>query len=246
MSSGPEVAGNQKVALTVSNPLYPQSRYPNRIIYLRYYFFMDWRGRWKSSRVCRPHSPSHLASCIWCPVTYLINLPHQVWNALGYSFFLYSTLSTIIGSGDIYHSRKETYLSPAPWAYLIWGPIVFSLTGYVFHQFTQNGRKIILEKISWWFPIFAFLTSGYIHAWVAGYYVLAFFFIFVAGVAVFSIHEIVKSHASENVSIADRGESFACLIFIVFSHTKHPFSIRPISHLPYRRMARRARIYHHL
>lgn len=58
MSSGPEVAGNQKVALTVSNPLYPQSRYPNRIIYLRYYFFMDWRGRWKSSRVCRPHSPS--------------------------------------------------------------------------------------------------------------------------------------------------------------------------------------------
>lgn len=49
----------------------------------------------------------------------LIKLP-QIVNVLVYFLFLGSNIYTVAGPSDIYYTGKETYLTPAPWAFLIW------------------------------------------------------------------------------------------------------------------------------
>jgi len=44
----------------------------------------------------------------------------QVINVLVYIFFLGSNVYTVAGSSGIYYTAKETYLTPAPWAFLVW------------------------------------------------------------------------------------------------------------------------------
>ena len=44
----------------------------------------------------------------------------QIINVLVYFLFLGSNVYTIASPRDIYYSGKETFLTPAPWAFLIW------------------------------------------------------------------------------------------------------------------------------
>jgi len=41
-------------------------------------------------------------------------------NVLVYFFFLGSNIYTVAAPNDIYFTGKETYITPAPWAFLIW------------------------------------------------------------------------------------------------------------------------------
>src|SRR6266404_1556357 len=58
----------------------------------------------------------------------------QVINVLVYLLFLGSNISTIFVPTDIYFKGKETYLTPAPWAFLIWS---VSLILYTIHPLTD-------------------------------------------------------------------------------------------------------------
>ena len=44
----------------------------------------------------------------------------QIVNVLVYLLFLGSNISTIFVPTDIYWKGKETYITPSPWAFLIW------------------------------------------------------------------------------------------------------------------------------
>ena len=44
----------------------------------------------------------------------------QIVNIIVYLLFLGSNFYTVTAPGDIYYTRKETYLTPAPWAFLVW------------------------------------------------------------------------------------------------------------------------------
>lgn len=44
----------------------------------------------------------------------------QIINVIVYILFLGSNIYTVAGPTDIYYSGKETYITPAPWAFLIW------------------------------------------------------------------------------------------------------------------------------
>lgn len=46
--------------------------------------------------------------------------PLQLLNIVVYFAFLGSNIYTIAAPHDIYYSGKETYITPAPWAFLIW------------------------------------------------------------------------------------------------------------------------------
>jgi hypothetical protein len=41
-------------------------------------------------------------------------------NIIVYVLFLGSNIYTIAAPSDIYFSGKETYITPAPWAFLVW------------------------------------------------------------------------------------------------------------------------------
>jgi hypothetical protein len=44
----------------------------------------------------------------------------QIINVIVYVFFLGSSVYTVAGPSGVYYTGKETYLTPAPWAFLVW------------------------------------------------------------------------------------------------------------------------------
>ena len=44
----------------------------------------------------------------------------QIVNVVVYFLFLVSNIYTVAAPNDIYYTGKETYLTPAPWAFLVW------------------------------------------------------------------------------------------------------------------------------
>lgn len=44
----------------------------------------------------------------------------KIANIVVYICFLGSNIYTVAGPSSIYYNSKETYLTPAPWAFLIW------------------------------------------------------------------------------------------------------------------------------
>lgn len=44
----------------------------------------------------------------------------KVVNVIVYFLFLGSNVYTVAGPTDVYYTSKDTYITPAPWAFLIW------------------------------------------------------------------------------------------------------------------------------
>lgn len=50
----------------------------------------------------------------------IVNSQLQIVNLIVYFVFLGSNIYTVAAPSGIYFNGKETYLTPAPWAFLIW------------------------------------------------------------------------------------------------------------------------------
>jgi len=124
----------------------------------------------------------------------------KIVNVVVYILFLGSNIWTVAGPHNIYYGVKETYFTPASWAFLIWSLIHVLLFGYIVYQFFPAGKLIIVDGISWRFPLLAALTSIYVNVWARHYYIVAFIFALLVSSTVSNIYYIVKKkHASENI-----------------------------------------------
>jgi len=124
----------------------------------------------------------------------------KVVNILTYLFFLGSNVYTIAGPSDVYGHGKETYLTPAPWAFSIWSLVHLLLGGAMIYQFFPNGKRTIIDGIGWRFPLLAALNSIYVNVWARQHYVIAFVFALLVSATVSHIYYIVKkSHRGENI-----------------------------------------------
>ena len=105
-----------------------------------------------------------------------------------------SDLYTLAAPGDVYHSAKETYLTPAPWAFLVWYVtkptdlivifgskwhifrvlIHFLLLGTIIYQFCPSGKAVIIDGISWRFALLTILNAVYVNFWSNKSYILSF------------------------------------------------------------------------
>jgi hypothetical protein len=105
-------------------------------------------------------------------------------------------LYTLAAPGDTYHTRKETYLTPAPWAFLIWyvtnptsrliifgakwlfcrSLIHFLLLGTVIYQFFPSGKSVIIDGISWRFPLLTIFNAVYMNFWLKQSFIFSFIF----------------------------------------------------------------------
>ncbi|EGN96248.1 hypothetical protein SERLA73DRAFT_185893 [Serpula lacrymans var. lacrymans S7.3] len=118
----------------------------------------------------------------------------KVVNVVVYFLFLGSNIYTIAAPNDIYYTGKETYITPAPWAFLIWTLIHLLLLGTVIYQFTASGKKVIIDGISWRFPLLGILNAIYVNLWATHHYVIAFILALFVSSAVTHIYYIVKKH----------------------------------------------------
>jgi hypothetical protein len=119
----------------------------------------------------------------------------KVVNVLVYFALLGSNIYTVTGSTSIYYGAKETYITPAPWAFLIWTVIHLLLLGTIIYQFFPAGKHTIVDGISWRFALLGILNAIYVNLWATRHYVLAFIFaLFVSSaVTVCLVPDIARS-----------------------------------------------------
>jgi hypothetical protein len=124
----------------------------------------------------------------------------KVVNILSYVFLAGSNIYTVAGPNAVYGHGKETYITPAPYVFWIWSVIHILLLGYIIYQFTPNGKKTIIDGVSWRFPLLLVLNAIYVNVWVKGHYIVAFLFALLVSSTVSNIYWIVKkSHAPESL-----------------------------------------------
>jgi len=125
----------------------------------------------------------------------------KIVNILVYILFLGSNVYTVAGPEEIYRSGRETYFTPASYAFGIWTLIHLLLLGYVIYQFFPSGYNVIIEGVSWRFPLLAVLTSIYVNVWSRQHYVVAFIFALLVSSTVSHIYYVVKKHhAGQNIN----------------------------------------------
>ncbi|KAF9453905.1 hypothetical protein P691DRAFT_718253 [Macrolepiota fuliginosa MF-IS2] len=125
----------------------------------------------------------------------------KIANVLVYLLFLGSNIYTVAAPQGIYYHGKETFITPAPWAFLIWSLIHVLLLGTIIYQFFPQGKRVIIDGISWRFPLLAILNAIYVNLWASQHYIIAFVFALFVSSAVTHIYYIVKKyHVAENLS----------------------------------------------
>ncbi|EMD30957.1 hypothetical protein CERSUDRAFT_120220 [Gelatoporia subvermispora B] len=137
----------------------------------------------------------------------------KIVNILVYFAFLGSNIYTVAGPTDIYYTGKVTYLTPAPWAFLIWSLIHLLLLGTIIYQFFDHGKTVIIDGISWRFPLLALLNAVYVNLWATHHYIIAFILALFVSSTVTHIYYIVKKY-HESESTAD--ELFVHLPFSLY------------------------------
>jgi hypothetical protein len=120
----------------------------------------------------------------------------KIINVVVYLLFLGSNVYTVAAPSGIYFSGKETYLTPAPWAFLIWSLIHILLLGTVIYQFFPSGQRVIIDGVSWRFPLLAVLNAIYVNLWASHQYAIAFVMALFVSSTVTHIYYIVKKHHS--------------------------------------------------
>ncbi|KAG6829444.1 hypothetical protein H0H92_004504 [Tricholoma furcatifolium] len=118
----------------------------------------------------------------------------KIANLITYFLFLGSNLYTVASPAGIYFHGKETYITPAPWAFLIWSLIHLLLLGTVIYQFFPSGKRVIVDAIAWRFPLLALLNAIYVNLWASQHFVLSFVLALFVSSAVTHIYYIVKKH----------------------------------------------------
>jgi len=120
----------------------------------------------------------------------------KIVNILVYFVFLGSNIYTVASPSGIYYHGKETYITPAPWAFLIWSLIHLLLLGTIIYQFTDRGKDIVVDAISWRFPLLVVLNAIYVNLWASHHYTVAFVLSLLVSSAVTHIYYLVKKHYS--------------------------------------------------
>jgi len=117
-------------------------------------------------------------------------------NILTYFLFLGSNIYNIASPDSIYFSGKDTYVTPASWAFLIWTVIHVLLLGTIVYQFFPQGKRVVVDGISWRFPLLGILNAAYLELWARHHYILAFVFALFVSSTVTHIYYIVKKYHS--------------------------------------------------
>jgi len=124
----------------------------------------------------------------------------KVINVIVFFLFLGSNIYTVAAPGGLYYHGKETYITPAPWAFLIWSLIHLLLLGTIIYQFFPGGKSTIIDGISWRFPLLVVLNAIYVNLWASQHYIVAFIFALLVSSTVTHIYYIVKkNHAASSL-----------------------------------------------
>jgi len=102
----------------------------------------------------------------------LNNLPLKIVNVLVYIFLFGSNTYSSVTPGGL--AGKETYITPAPYAFYVWTIINLLLLGYVILQFFDQGEEAIVEGVGWRFAGVGILNGVFAHLYATNNPIPAF------------------------------------------------------------------------
>jgi hypothetical protein len=125
----------------------------------------------------------------------------KIVNVIVYALFLGSNIYTVASPHSIYGNIKQTYFTPAIWAFFAWSIIHFLLLGTVVYQFTSvHAKAVVIDGISWRFPLLAILNAVLVGVWSQHHYIAAFILALLVSSTVSNIYYVVKkNHSSESL-----------------------------------------------
>ncbi|KAK0548232.1 hypothetical protein OC846_004375 [Tilletia horrida] len=86
----------------------------------------------------------------------------KIVNVIAFLVFTTSNAYTSLApGGSIGGAQKVTYITPAPWIFVVWPIIHVLLLGALIYQFFPAGYGPVVETIGWRLPVLALLTSIY-------------------------------------------------------------------------------------
>ena len=123
-------------------------------------------------------------------------------NVLVYFLFLGSNIYTVASPDAIYGNIKQTYFTPAVWAFFAWSIIHFLLLGTIIYQFTSaHAKAVVIDGISWRFPLLAILNAIFLTVWAHHQYIAAFILSLLVSSTVTHIYYVVKkNHSAESTA----------------------------------------------
>ncbi|KAJ1304259.1 hypothetical protein OPQ81_005420 [Rhizoctonia solani] len=111
----------------------------------------------------------------------------KITNILVYFAFLGSNIYTVAGPEGVYRSGKETYFTPAPYAFGICLRIM--------------ARRRLLMELAGGSPLLAVVNTVYVNVWTKGHYIVAFIFaLFVTSIVSHIYYIVKKRHSSESIN----------------------------------------------
>ena len=102
----------------------------------------------------------------------------------------------------------------ASYALWVWSIIHLLLLGTMFFQFTNRGKEIIVDSISWRFALLGVFNSAFIFLWIRHYYILSFAMSLFVSATVSQIYYVVKKNHGSRESLAE--EAFVHLPFSLY------------------------------
>ena len=99
----------------------------------------------------------------------------KVVNVFVSFLFLGTNIYLAVPPQSTYGNIKQTYLTPASWAFFVWPVIHVLLYGTTIYQFSSaRGKTIVIDGISWWFPLMTIVNVIFLVAWANHYHTIAF------------------------------------------------------------------------
>ncbi|KAI9208109.1 uncharacterized protein BJ171DRAFT_490256 [Polychytrium aggregatum] len=126
--------------------------------------------------------PSSLVASSRLPSSTMSVIFHRIANTLVYFLFLGSHLYSFLGpaKGTDFYGLHPTYITPASWAFAIWGLIHFLFGGFAIWQWLPGTEEIVHHGVAGWFILAALLSNFWLGYWQAGHLVLALFVLILA------------------------------------------------------------------
>jgi len=126
----------------------------------------------------------------------------KIVNVVCYLLFLGSNIYIVASPQTFYISSKQTFITPAHWAFLVWSLIHLLLLGTVIYQFiTKHAKEVIIDGIGFRFALLGVLNAIYFSVWMSHHYVVAFIFALFVSATVSQIYYIVKkNHTAESIT----------------------------------------------
>ena len=101
----------------------------------------------------------------------------KIVNVAAYLLFLGSSIYAAISPLDMYGNIKQTYFTPAIWAFFAWPIIHLFLLGTIIYQFTSaDAKALVVDGISWGFPLLTTSYAIFVVVWAHHEHALAFVF----------------------------------------------------------------------